>query len=329
MTSSIKPWLEKYRASNLEEIVGQNEYIEKFKIYVETQKMPNLIFCGPSGVGKTSSALCLANNINKGYINQTVLVINTSEEKKMRLVDTIIKGFIDKLVSIPEDMFKIIILDECENLSKIIQSVLKDLLEDSYNSKVRFIFLCNDYSKIIESIKSKCNMFIFNTLSEEDIILRLLTIIKNEEIPFTEEGLVYLVKSAEGDMRKALNTLYFTYYCFKMINYDNVNKIVFQPKSIIVRNIFSKILNNNPKEANSILFKTINNGYNTLDIIYSMIKILENYNFNNDMNLSYENKSEWSKLIYETHSNIISGSNGLIQLSALIYNLHSKMDFKK
>ncbi len=198
-------WVEKYRPRSLNEIINQEDVVSRLKKFVEERTMPHLLFAGPPGTGKTTAAHALAHDLfGEGY-RQYMLELNASDERGIDTIRTKVKEFARSRTA-PDIPFKIILLDEADNMTADAQQALRRLME-LYTASTRFILIANFPSKIIEPIQSRCAIFRFTPLDKEDVIGRLRWICEKEGCEYTEEGLEVIYSVSEGDMRRAINIL--------------------------------------------------------------------------------------------------------------------------
>jgi len=199
-------WVEKYRPSKLSDIVDQEEIIGSLESLLKNlSEMPHLLFSGSAGVGKTSTALCIARQILGDYLNDNVLELNASDERGINMVREKVKKF-SNYAAFTDIPFKIIILDEADEMTSDAQTALRRTIEDA--SKIcRFILIANNISKIIKPIQSRCAVFKFTAIPEKDVISRLKMIAKAEKIKADDQGLKAINDYSEGDLRHSINIM--------------------------------------------------------------------------------------------------------------------------
>ena len=164
------PWVEKYRPILLEDIVGNEETINRLKVFGEDGNLPNLIICGPPGTGKTTSILCLARQLlGPSVYKEAVLELNASNDRGIEVVRNKIKMFAQKKVTLERGRHKIIILDEADSMTDGAQQALRRIME-IYSSTTRFCLACNNSEKIIEPIQSRCAILRYSKLSDKQIL---------------------------------------------------------------------------------------------------------------------------------------------------------------
>lgn len=205
------PWTEKYRPKNFEEIVSQNIAVNNLKDFVKSGNMPHMIFTGPAGTGKTSTALIIAKTLLKGdHYYRDFLELNASDTVRMGYVRGVIKDFVNQNMIIGENNLKIVILDEADNIPGQVQQALRRIIEKT-SHKVKFILMCNYINRIIDPIISRCAVFRFVSLPKEMIIDRLKYITEQEKLKIpdnkSDDFFETLFFISGGDLRKAINTL--------------------------------------------------------------------------------------------------------------------------
>lgn len=206
-----RPWVEKYRPRDFDEIVSQSLAINNLRNFTKSGDMPHLIFTGPAGTGKTSTALIIAREmIEDENYSRNVLELNASDTVRMDYVRSVLKDFVSQKMIQDKTSLKFVILDEADNIPGQVQQALRRIIEQSSNN-VKFILLCNYINRIIDPIISRCAVFRFVTLPKDKIIQRLNYIVKQEKIKISQDKQADLYNAlffiSGGDLRKAINTL--------------------------------------------------------------------------------------------------------------------------
>jgi DNA polymerase III delta prime subunit len=199
-------WVEKYRPAKIDDCILPKNLKETFKQFVQTGELPNFLFCGTAGVGKTTVAKALCNEVGAEY-----LLINGSEESGIDVLRTKIKSFAST-VSLT-DSKKVVILDEADYLNpNSTQPALRAFIEE-FSNNCRFIFTCNYKNRIIEPLHSRCAVVDFKIENNEkqDIAAaffkRTMGILKQENIEADQKVVAELVTKHFPDWRRVLNEL--------------------------------------------------------------------------------------------------------------------------
>ena len=200
----IEVWTEKYRPSTLSEVVNQCHVVDRLKAWVKEGSIPNMLFAGPAGVGKTTIALALARDLYGRSWSQNFQELNASDDRGINVVRGRIKDFAS-MMPIGAD-FKIIFLDESDALTPEAQQALRRTIE-RYSGVCRFILSANYSSRIIEPIQSRCAVFRMRGLSEKDALEYMRRIVAGEKLKAPEDALKAVYEVSEGDLRKATNVL--------------------------------------------------------------------------------------------------------------------------
>jgi len=188
----------------LKDIHGNDKIIQQLQILIRERSIPNLLLCGAPGIGKTTTVLAIAREIlGEENMKDNVLELNASDERGIDVVR-------DKIITFAKSKtthnLKFIILDEADSMTNTAQEALRIVMTD-YNDKVRFALACNDSSKIIGPIQSRCAILRFMKLNPPQILKIIHTIIEYEKIQYDEEGIKAIIWSADGDVRSAINSL--------------------------------------------------------------------------------------------------------------------------
>jgi replication factor C small subunit len=202
--AGIEIWTEKYRPGRLDDVINQKHVVPRLKAWVKQGNIPNMLFAGPAGVGKTTTALCLARELYGENWRQNFQETNASDERGINVVRGRIKDFA-KMKPLGAD-FKIIFLDESDSLTPEAQQALRRTIE-SFSGVCRFILSANYSSRIIEPIQSRCAVFRLKGMNESDVGEYLDRIIKGEKLRADKGAIRGIYEVSGGDLRKATNLL--------------------------------------------------------------------------------------------------------------------------
>jgi len=198
-------WVERYRPKTVSEIKGQQAVVARLSAYANNKSFPHLLFAGPPGTGKTTAALALTRDVFGKEFRRNILEMNASDERKLESIRTKVKQFARTAPS-PGTSFKVIFLDEADALTPDAQGALRRIMEQN-SETCRFILSCNYSSKIIEPIQSRCAVFRFRPLENEQILERISIVAKNENIMIEHEAAKAISQVSLGDLRKAITSL--------------------------------------------------------------------------------------------------------------------------
>jgi DNA polymerase III delta prime subunit len=199
-------WVEEYRPHILEDCILPVNIKNSFKGFIEQKEIPNLLLCGSAGVGKTTVAKAVCDEIGASYI-----VINGSDEG--RFLDTVrnkVRQFATTVSLTSRSAHKVVIIDEADNTSSDVQLALRAAVEE-FHSNCRFIFTCNFPNKIIDPLHSRCTVIDFKIKGEEaeklqaKFIFRLKSILDEQQIQYEDKVLIKVVKRYYPDWRRLIN----------------------------------------------------------------------------------------------------------------------------
>lgn len=223
-----KPWVEKYRPTNLENVILSETNKLIIRNIIEQDYFPNLLLYGPPGTGKTTTIINLLNTYQKTYNQQNkelIIHLNASDDRGIDIIRNQIHQFIHS-----KNMFnkglKFVILDEADYMTKPAQQALRHLMQN-YNTNVRFCLICNYISKIDENLQNEFLKLRVNELPKEEIVKFLKNIIHEEKITISDEKLSQIQKFYISDMRSMIN--------FLQSNQDDIN--------VITRETWEQLLN--------------------------------------------------------------------------------------
>ncbi len=202
-------WSEKYRPKKLSEVVDQKEIVKGIGNLIKSPDIPHMLFAGPAGVGKTTSALCIAMELLGEEWRKNTLELNASDERGIKMVRERVKEFAASIKLATDKEFgkpKIIILDEADEMTPEAQTALRRIIEDSART-TRFIIICNYLSQIIEPIQSRCVVFRFTRLPKQEVIDHLQTICEKEKVKYEEKAIAQIFDATGGDLRHSINIM--------------------------------------------------------------------------------------------------------------------------
>ncbi|KAL1864185.1 hypothetical protein VTK73DRAFT_6076 [Phialemonium thermophilum] len=223
------PWVEKYRPVHLSDVSGHHDILATISKFVDSNRLPHLLFYGPPGTGKTSTILALARRIY-GHENmrQMVLELNASDDRSIDVVREQIKTFAStkQIFSFAQGPaaagaggggggggsgsrlagFKLIVLDEADAMTNTAQMALRRIME-KYTANARFCIIANYAHKLSPALLSRCTRFRFSPLKEPDIRALVDKVIQEENVRILPDAADALVRLSRGDMRRALNVL--------------------------------------------------------------------------------------------------------------------------
>ncbi len=304
-------WLEKYRPKTLSEVVGQEDIVERLQSYVKAGNMPHLLFAGPAGVGKTTCALALAKDLFKEDWQLNYNELNSSDERGIDVVRQKIKD-IARLAPFGGTPFKIIFLDEADNLTADAQAALRRTME-TYTKTSRFVLSANYSSRLIEPIQSRCAVFRFRPLKPEAIQEYLTRIASAEKLKITDEGMEALVYVAQGDMRRAVNSLQVAASLSTTIDGDALYKAASTVRPEEIKKLIEKALSGEFLQAREALDKLlIEYGLSGEDVVRQLHRAIF------DLNVPDTLKVRLLDRIGETDYRLVEGSNERIQIEALL-----------
>lgn len=196
-------WTEKYRPKRIGDVIGQEHFTMDAMSWVEEKNMPNVLAYGNPGNGKTAAMIAVGRSILGDEFDENFFEINASDDRRLETVRTTIKNIAQSGV-IGNAPFRIILLDEMDGMTSDAQNALKRIME-RYANNVRFMITCNDKSKIIFALQSRCANYHFKPLSNEVILEVIQGILQAEGVErFSTDELIAFIASASLDLRRVI-----------------------------------------------------------------------------------------------------------------------------
>eukprot|EP00835_Amoeboradix_gromovi_P000519 NODE_18_length_40692_cov_0.469183.p12 type:complete len:322 gc:universal NODE_18_length_40692_cov_0.469183:29425-28460(-) len=272
--SAELPLVEKYRPRSLSDVVGNEDIVQRLKSMLASKNMPHLLLSGSAGIGKTSSMHALAHDLLGEHYKKAVLELNASDERGIDVVRNQIKQFAQQKVTLPSNLFKIVILDEVDSMTTGSQQALRRIME-MYSSSTRFALACNLSSKVIEPIQSRCAILRYAHITDSEICARVYHIAKLENIELTREFVEAVAFTSEGDLRQAVNILQSASTFPQPLVADAVYKVADTPHPSIIQDGIAFCLNKNLNMGIEKIVGLYKQGYSPNDIMNGMLKVIK------------------------------------------------------
>jgi replication factor C small subunit len=304
-------WTEKYRPQNFDDVIGQDKIVDRVEAFVEKENMPHLLFAGPAGTGKTSLSLVAARQLFGDAWQENFLELNASDERGIDIIRHKVKDFA-RTRAIGDVPFKIIYLDECDALTKDAQQALRRTMEN-YTKTCRFILSCNYSSKIIDPIQSRCTVFRFKPLDDEDLVELIERIAEGEGFAIEDDAKDAVVDISGGDARRILNILQSSASLEDTITADLVYEVASAARPQEVRDVIELCVDDEFGDARDKLMDAmLEHALSGLDIIKQISSAIW------DLDVSDREKLEMIKETGEAEFRLVEGSDEYIQLEALL-----------
>jgi len=300
---------EKYRPKRLDDVVGQEHVVAHLKEIVARRAKIHMLFIGPPGCGKTSTAHALANEMGV-----PIYELNASDERGINVIREKVKRIAFTAGE------KIILLDEADNITDDAQHALRRIMEKAEKASTVFILTANEDWKIIEPIKSRCAIFRFKKLSKEEVLKVIVNVLKQEQVQvkLTDEvknAILFLVDYVDGDLRRAINILETLITSSRTLTVETIKMLAPPP---IASRVLELALSGRVEEA----VKTLEDLYiqNKLDTmttfndLYKAVKAL-------DVNPLI--RARLYEKLAETEGRVRLGCNPLIQLVGFVASAYA------
>ncbi|MFW5704593.1 MAG: replication factor C small subunit [Nanoarchaeota archaeon] len=312
MTQESLIWVDKYRPKTFNDILGQEYFVSRIQSFLDSQNMPHLLFAGTPGTGKTTTALVVARELyGENGLHGNFLELNASDDRGIDIIRNHIKEFA-KLRSLAKVPYKIVCLDEADSLTKEAQQALRRTME-KYSATCRFILACNEISKILDPIQSRCVIFKFKPLTEDAILKLIEKIEKEEKIDVEKDAKEFLISVSKGDLRRIVNTLQAASSVDKKVTKKLINEVVdfVDPKE--VKSMVEYAMKGDFFKARDEMVKLrAKRGMTALEILKEIYKMII------DMDLDPKTKVKIIDRIGTIEFRLVEGSDEELQLEALL-----------
>ena len=313
------PLVEKYRPQKLDDIVGNTNQIIFFKKFIESGNIPNLLLNGEPGGGKTSAVIALAKEYLGDLFTDYCMDLNASDERGIDVVRSKIKIFSQRKSCC--NKYKIIILDESDNMTNPAQLALKRIM-DQYEDTTRFFFTCNSIENIISSIQSKCKIMYFGRIEQKDIISRLDEICRLENLKIEKDALLGIIElsSNKMDVREMLNKIELikANYGEEYVTKQHIYYLCDKPSPIIIREFIEEYNKKNLRQCIALIHKLKNDGYQSSDICITL-----NNEIMNSTCFNEEKKRRMMMIIGEYNLLFLEGNDSYLMIGGMICDILS------
>jgi len=319
MSEPALMWIEKYRPKRLDEVVNQKETVGGIKALLKTPAtMPHLLFSGPPGTGKSTTALCIGRELMGENFRRLVLELNASDERGIGVVRERIKGFSQIIQTAPSGVqFGLVMLDECDEMTRDAQTALRRIMETSSRT-CRFILICNYQSGIIEPIQSRCSIFRFRQLEAPEAIEYLKRICTAEKVDVDSETITRIYDLSDGDLRKAVNYLQVAATGSKgKLDSTALNKLLPQEESEAIQEMLALAIQGEFIKSRDAMYQLMGKrGMSGREIIRAANRAV-----NRMTTLEASKQAHVVRILGEYDFRLTQGANEDIQLSAMLAQL--------
>lgn len=314
MTDNL-PFNEKYRPQKIKDLILDSIILTKINSIVANKDIPNIIFTGKSGIGKTSTIHAIARQIYPKEYHNCIIELNASDDRGIKSVHDTIINFCKRKVEFTEGyaQHKLLILDEADNITSKAQRLINSIMEKYPTT--RFAFICNNSSAVIESIQSRCIIIRFTKPPIEKFIESIKTICAKEKIEYEQEALEYLFDICQKDLRKTLNMLELVFRTEGKITIPNILNISDIPSQETLNNLLNSIINKDIVDVCKIINKFQLQGYYSLDVMLHFIQYIKNYkNIKDDIRIDMINVlAKKSYVMSKTTANYLQLTGAILQ----------------
>jgi replication factor C small subunit len=307
-------WVEKFRPESLDEVIGHEKTIDRLKKYVEDKEVPHMIFAGPAGTGKTATITAFAREVFGDGWRSNLTEMNASDERGIDDIRNKVKTIARSSPSGEAD-YKIIFLDEADQLTRDAQPALRRIMED-YSDRTRFFLSCNYPEKLIDPLQSRCTIFRFGRLSDEEIRGVIKRVASKEELECDPFAIDKIIRESRGDARRAINTLQSS-SIDGQVTPDSVKTVTGVVNDALIEEIVDSAIEGDLDEAMSRLdVEVLKQGANTQTLCDSFLRVIKR------RDMPAPGKAKCIDKIAECEWRVLRGANSNVQFHSLLVDLH-------
>jgi len=306
-------WTERHRPDSLNDVIGQTEQVERMKKWVDDGSMPHLLLHGPAGTGKTASAVAFAKEKYGDDWRSNLIEMNASDDRGIDVVREQIKSVAQQSAS-GEYGFKLIYLDEADNLTKDAQGALRRVMEQ-YSDQTRFILSCNYPSKLLDPIQSRCTPLPFRRLENNEINQLITRILEKEDIEYEEDAVDKIIEYVQGDARRAVHTLQTSVEDGKLTE-DIISVVGGQVEDSVVEDMIQKAIDGEMEDAHELIVtEVLPNVTDYSRFTGTLMRKIQNSDLPRD--------TKWYAIsqIGDLERNIMEGCNPNVQINSFLSKL--------
>lgn len=308
-----RAWTEKYGPDTINDIIGNEGIIKQFQQYSRTAEFPNILLAGPPGTGKSAVVLALARGLHGEQLERHTLRLDGINNQGRNAITHRAARFVraDYRGQPP----RILIIEQAEVLTRGAQMALRPLME-RHTNRVRIALVCNHSSPIVDGVQSLCAIYRFAPVEAEPIGKRLREIADAEELVLTEDAVAALVEIANGDVRRAINSLQAVAATEdEPIAASTVNHVLSTVRPEGVQEMLTEAMAGDYEEAKSRLDALLAEGVSGTDILVEARGVAHEFDVADESTLNLINQ------IGETQYRLNSGGEASIQLAAFLADL--------
>lgn len=307
-------WAERHRPETLDEVIGQEEQIDRVKKWVDDDSMPHLLLHGPAGTGKTATAVAFAREKYGDDWRSNLIQLNASDDRGIDVVRDEIKKVAQQSASAGHS-YKIIYLDEADQLTKDAQAALRRVMEQ-YSDQTRFILSCNYVNKLIDPIQSRCTPLPFRRLDDSEIGELLERILEAEGVEYEESAVEKIIQYVSGDARRAVQTLQTSVRDGELTE-EVIDVVGGQVEDEVVEEMVSNAMNGQMEDAHELVVEEVLP--NVTDYSQFVGTLMKKIQYSDDM----ERDVRFYALsqLGELERNIMEGANPHVQLNSYLSSL--------